>query len=414
MNGAPSPADAKGPFSIRSYRLQWSSDLLTSSAFEIETLALAWYVLVQTQSVVLMAAIASLQYLGTLISPLVGVAGDRFGQRGTLRAMRFYYAGIASLVFCTAIAGLLTPWVALAAATASGLIRPSDLGVRNVVTSCIVPGHVLLPAVSLSRATSDLARIGGALAGAAWMATLGISWAYAVVITLYLVAALLVGMLQLEESKKGIRTHSVFGQLKNAVRSVGRAPAQKATMLLAFFVNFTAFPFLLGLLPYVAKDKFMMDEVGLGILIAVAASGGVASSVLLSRVVIPRPAMTMFLFSIVWHVLTLIFALQDNLGIALVALFFTGLAQGMCMTLMAAFLVGNVDPKQRGSIMGLRSMAVYGLPLGLTVSSFLLNQGLSFGMVAAVFCFAGTLITLILWTLYRPDFKETGKLVRQG
>ncbi len=400
------PTKADGPFSVASYRRQWSSDLLTSCAFEIETLALAWYVLVETKSIVLMAAIASLQYLGTLVSPLLGVAGDRFGQRRTLRTMRLYYAGVASLVLCASALGILSPWIALGAATASGLIRPSDLGMRNVVISCIVPSHILLSAVSLSRATGELARIGGALAGAAWMATLGISWAYVVAVALYLTAAVLVGLLQLDESKVVIRAHSVFGQLKNAIRSVRRAPAQKATMLLALFVNFTAFPFLLGLLPYVAKDRFMMDEVGLGVLIAVAAAGGIASSILLARVPIRRPAMTMFVFSIVWHALTLIFALQDTLPLALVALFLTGLAQGMCMTLMAAFLVGNVDPSQRGSVMGLRTMAIYGLPLGLTASSFLLKQGMSFAHVAGLFCFSGTLITALIWTMYKRHFQE--------
>lgn len=407
LKAALSPGNAKGPFSVASYRRQWLSDLLTSFAFEIESLALAWYVLVETKSVMLMAAIASLQYLGTLVSPLLGVAGDRFGQLRTLRTMRLYYAGIALLVLGASTADLLNPWIALVAATASGLIRPSDLGMRNVVTSGIVPKPLLLPAVSLSRATGELARIGGALAGAAWMATLGIAWAYAAALSLYLIAAVLIGMLKLDETAIPVRRMTVFGQLKDAIRSVGRAPAQKATMLLALFVNFTAFPFLLGLLPYVAKDRFMMDEMGLGVLISVAASGGLASSVLLARFPIRRPAATMFVFSVGWHALTLIFALQDSLPLALIALFFTGLAQGMCMTLMAAFLVGNVDPKQRGSVMGLRSMAIYGLPLGLTTSSFLLREGLSFPMVAAIFAIAGTIITLTLWGLYKSHFQES-------
>ncbi|RPI48233.1 MAG: arabinose ABC transporter permease, partial [Betaproteobacteria bacterium] len=36
------------PFRIRNYRFQWPADLATSWAFEMETLILGWYVLVQT------------------------------------------------------------------------------------------------------------------------------------------------------------------------------------------------------------------------------------------------------------------------------------------------------------------------------------------------------------------------------
>ena len=45
---------ALAPFHIRNYRFQWPSDLLTSWAFEVETLVLGWYIMVQTGSVLLL------------------------------------------------------------------------------------------------------------------------------------------------------------------------------------------------------------------------------------------------------------------------------------------------------------------------------------------------------------------------
>ncbi|MBT6911145.1 MAG: arabinose ABC transporter permease, partial [Rhodospirillaceae bacterium] len=61
------------PFAVRSFRFQWPADLLTSWAFEMETLILGWYVLVETDSVLLLTAFGSLQFLGTLIAPMFGV-----------------------------------------------------------------------------------------------------------------------------------------------------------------------------------------------------------------------------------------------------------------------------------------------------------------------------------------------------
>jgi len=70
---------ALAPFRYRNYRFQWPADLLTSWAFEMETLILGWYVLVETGSVLLLTLFASLSYVGTLIAPLFGVVGDRIG-----------------------------------------------------------------------------------------------------------------------------------------------------------------------------------------------------------------------------------------------------------------------------------------------------------------------------------------------
>ena len=71
---------ALAPFRIRNYRFQWPSDLLTSWAFEVETLVLGWYILVETGSVLLLTILASLQYVGTLVAPVLGMIGDRLAK----------------------------------------------------------------------------------------------------------------------------------------------------------------------------------------------------------------------------------------------------------------------------------------------------------------------------------------------
>src|SRR6188768_1213790 len=80
------------PFEVRSFRFQWPADLATSWAFEMETIILGWYILVETRSVVMLTVYASLQYIGTLIAPLFGVAGDRIGHRRLVVGMRSVYA----------------------------------------------------------------------------------------------------------------------------------------------------------------------------------------------------------------------------------------------------------------------------------------------------------------------------------
>ena len=92
-------------FRNRSFRLQWLADLLTSCAFEMETLILGWYVLTETGSVMLLTLFGAMQYGGTLVSPIFGVMGDRIGHRNLLCGMRAVYSVLASILMAVALAG---------------------------------------------------------------------------------------------------------------------------------------------------------------------------------------------------------------------------------------------------------------------------------------------------------------------
>src|SRR5215208_5173368 len=137
------------PFRIRSYRFQWPADLLTSWAFEMETLILGWYVLVETRSVLWLTVFGAVQYFGTLVAPLFGVAGDRLGHRNVLFGMRVTYAVLGALLTVLAFAGLVTPLLVLVIASLAGLVRPSDIGVRAALVAETMPAERLIGAMSI-------------------------------------------------------------------------------------------------------------------------------------------------------------------------------------------------------------------------------------------------------------------------
>jgi MFS family permease len=182
---------ALAPFRLRNYRFQWPADLLTSWAFEVETLVLGWYIMVETGSVLLLTVLASLNYAGTLIAPVFGMIGDRIGHRDLLAAMRFAYTALAATIMTLALSGHLAPLYVMIIVAVMGLIRPSDLGVRGALLADIMPAEQLVGAISVSRTTQDSARIAGALSGTGLFAALGIGYAYVAIACLYLVAAIL-------------------------------------------------------------------------------------------------------------------------------------------------------------------------------------------------------------------------------
>ena len=83
------------PFGVRSFRFQWPADLMTSWAQEMENILLAWFILVETKSVVMLTLFGALTYLGTLMAPVLGVTGQRIGNKKTYCALRMGYTATA-------------------------------------------------------------------------------------------------------------------------------------------------------------------------------------------------------------------------------------------------------------------------------------------------------------------------------
>jgi MFS family permease len=139
-----------------------------------------------------------------------------------------------------------------------------------------------------------------------------------------------------------------------------------AIMYLAFLVNLTVFPLTNGLMPVVARDVFNMDENGLARLLAVAAAGALAASLGMAAFVRVRsPERVMVVTILIWHVLTLAFALVDTAALAYPLLAGIGMMGSVAMVAMSVLLMTITAKEFRGRVMGVRMLAVYGLPVGL-------------------------------------------------
>ena len=327
-------------FRVRSFRFQWCADLLTSWAFEMETLVLGWYVMVNTGSVLLLTAFGALQFLGTLAAPMFGVLGDRLGGRVMLCAMRAIYAVLAAVLAGLALAGLLTPaWVLVVTALA-GTVRPNDLVMRNSLIGETIPPHHLMGALGMSRATMDSARVGGALAGAGLSAMLGVGLTYVAVTALYVASlALTFGVAQRRPAPRG---SSRWRELTDGVVRVLTLPELSAMMLLAFLINLTAYPVSGGLLPYVAQRVYHVDATGLGWLVASFAFGGLLASLTMVLTGGPRhPERATLIHTAIWYALLIAFGHLRHLGAGLLTLLVAGFVQNVAMISMTATLLAE-------------------------------------------------------------------------
>jgi hypothetical protein len=143
-------------------------------------------------------------------------------------------------------------------------------------------------------------------------------------------------------------------------------------------------------------------------MVAAVSAGCIAASLLLSVLgrAVP-PGRTVLLASLAWHALVVVFGQVGSLGPGLVLLGLIGVAQMMCVLPISVLLLRDAPAALRGRIMGLRTLAVYGLPIGLLASGPVI-EGVGFAAAAALYGAAGAAATLAVLVVWRAELWARG------
>lgn len=397
-DGTGGAASAFAPFRVRAFRFQWPSDLLVAFALEIENIILGWYILVETKSVVLLTAFAALQFLGSLLAPYFGMLADRLGRRVMLFAMRLAFAGLAMVLMVLGLTDSLSAPAVFVVAFFGGLIKTSELMLRQALSTDILPADCLMPAMGLSRVTLDGARMFGALTGAGLFAWLGFGVSYVVVAAFYVASVLLMrgatpgvtggaghagtraslpANLPAQSSEAGAAARPVqsgWRDLRDGLAYVFNSPRLLGICCLVVMLNLLAFPLTAGLLPYVAREVYSLDELGYGRLVAAHAVGALAGSLLMTVLMRPVNAARLMLVSCVaWQAAIVVFALIRDPAWGMLVLALLGACQSVTMVSLTTAVLGAAATQFRARVMGVRMLGVYGLPVGLVAAGYLVK-----------------------------------------
>lgn len=370
----------------------------------MEMLILGWYVLVETGSVLQLTLYASLLHLGTLVAPMIGVVGDRIGHRNVLFGTRTTYMIVSAIIMTLAFTGTLTPVYVLISAGFTGLVRPSDIGVRSALVAATMPLNYLVSAMSISRITADSARVMGALAGAGLFAALGMGPAYVAIAFLYVSGTLVLlgcGPESAHAPADGAVRASPWRDLAEGVSYIWNSPRLLVAMWLAFLINLCAFPLVTGVLPHVAKNIYGTDQTGLGYLVASLATGAIAGSVVLSIVgERMRVERIMLASMIAWYATLLVFGQVQTMSVGIISLFVIGTTQSVIMVALAVVLLRTAEPRYRGRVMGVRMLAIYGNPMGLLAAGMLIEY-IGYGATALLYGGTGLAFTALVVLRWR-------------
>jgi len=305
-----------------------------------------------------------------------------------------------------AFTGTMRPVYVMLVAAVNGFVRPADIAMRQALVAGIVPTEQLMAAMGVARTTADSARIFGSLAGASLVAFLGIAPAYVAVTTFYGCGLMLTSMISRGDPGAPVSTRGGLAFLKEVwegVSYVRHRPLEMAGIWVAFLVNLLAFPMTSGLMPFVAKETYHMDQAGLGTLIASFAAGSFIGSLTIGFIGRSlHPARMMLICGAVWFALILIFVQLSNPAAGRATLLLAGFAQSLSMVPLSAMLLKSAGPKFRGRVMGVRMLAIYGLPIGLLIAGVLIPW-IGYRATVSVYCVLGLLCMALIGARYHAE-----------
>ena len=229
---------------------------------------------------------------------------------------------------------------------------------------------------------------------------LGLDWAYITITMLYLLATITAIKIDSRPVVANVQTSNMWHELREGFHYIRQNPHLPGLIFFSFLIEFTAFPIVNGLMVVIGNDLHNLDGTGIGLLAAIASTGALLGALLLGmkqRVI--NPARVMIIGSITWHALMLLLAMTPPLWLFAVILLLWGFSGGTTFVAMIVALLRAAPSKTRGRVMGIRSLGIYGLSLGLLIGGWISEEAgpaTMFG-VLGTFGLTATVIASVIW-----------------
>ena len=357
----------------KDYRYLWTSVATLHLAEYMEMVILSWFLLEKTNSPLILGVYGALRFSATLFAPLIGVLVDRLEKRLLIILVRTSFLFNSSIGLTLIFFDNLDKWEILILAGFLGISKTAEMVVRQSILPDIVPEKSVRNGLALERAGSDLTQIVSPIAGGYLLSWADMTMSYSVVVIFYLLSFMLsfrVGQNPLIATTNAIdNKRPMISSLVEALKHVRTVPALSGLLIMAVIINLTAYPLYFSLAAVVVKQVFQNSAESLGIILGTYSLGAAIGSISLSSGLIRIRGGTLIVCgSIIWHTTAALVSIATSTSVSLPIFFFAGIGQSMCVIMISTMILNLTPSNLRGRIMGLRQLAVGGLPLGLLLS----------------------------------------------
>jgi MFS family permease len=391
----------------RSFASFWGSRILSSTSFQMLSVAIGWQMYELTQDAFDLGLVGLAQFLPmVLLTLIVGHVADRFDRRRIVFICQFIEAAIALLLLLGNQAGWLGRVQILLAAAILGACRAFEGPSSSSLLPQLVPKAVLQQAISWSTSAGQTAQIlgpslGGLLFG---LGPFSVYLTAAIALTIAGILTFLIRVERQERKQEPLSMQSLF----MGMEFVFRNKIILGTLSLDLFVV------LLGgataLLPIFAQDILHTGAWGLGLMRSAPAVGALLMSIILAYYPLRRAAgPVLFVALAIFGMATMLFALSTNLYVSLVALSLIGASDVVSVVIRSTLVQLHTPDEMRG-----RVNAVNSLFIGTSNQLGEFESGVLASMVGAVpaafFGGVGTLAVAGLWMYLFPSLRRLRSL----
>ena len=268
----------------------------------------------------------------------------------------------------------------------------------------IVPKKVYPNAATWSSSTWQMASILGPAVGGFTINWIGIHWSLCIVFVLVMVALVLGTMI----SKKPVLNpkigEPVLESLKEGIRFVFNTKAVLGALSLDMIA--VLFGGAVALLPVFAQDILKVGSEGFGILRAAPAVGAFLTMLITAYIPISRKAGLKLLVAVFgFGVSIIVFGLSTIFWVSVVALFFSGVTDGVSMVIRQTILQLKTPDHMRGRVASVNTMFV-GSSNELGAFESGLTAKLMGTVTAVVFGGSMTILTVLTTGIISPSFRK--------
>lgn len=396
------------------YRLLWFGVLFSIAAMQIDLIARAWLAYDLTGSGLALGLVSAARgFPQIILSPIGGVAADRFDKRKLLVISQSAVFVVATINAVLVHAGVIEIWHLVVLGLAQGFANPFTMPVRTALIPDLVPERQIPNALALESTARNINRIvAPALAGVllAWNPTLAF----------YSIAACYgASVLTLSNLPAGLRgdgaKSGAFGQMAEGFRYLYERTALFALILLAFIPVLIGMPFQ-TLLPVFQQDVLKVSPSALGFMYTAVGIGAIIGSVVIAYIAeTPHKGRIQMISGVLFGITLTLFALSSDYALSIVALVFVGFFSTGYLTLNRVLVALQTERQFYGRVMSIYGMTwslmpISLLPFGAFVDAFGVQSTVAVSglLVAGIIAAIALIFSRYFLTMQTTSIQQTG------
>ena len=363
---------------IPEFRIYWVGMLFSFIGMQVGMLARQWLVYDLTGSTTALGVVGAVSGIPMLLLSIPGgVMANRVSRRTTLIVVQAITCTMCFLIGFLILTGKIQIWHIVAASLIGGATMTFNMPARQAMIAALVGPEKLMNAVSLNSAGMNLTRIIAPTVAGILVAAVGLTAAYFVHASSFLIAIMLLLMLPVTVGRiQRWQRNSALGDAVEGLKYVLGNRLVLSLMLLATVPAIFAMPYQM-LLPVYARDILKVGPTGLGMMMSVTGAGALLGALALASVgELRAKGKIMIIAAVSFGSMIALFALAPYLtrfGVSLPGVFILSLGLlGILGVVSQSYMALNnttvmlaIPDEVRGRVMGVYMMTWGFMPLGV-------------------------------------------------